>query len=112
MPIHDWTKVDAGIFHHFHQSWINALALALNQGRLPTDYYALAEQVAGGLGPDVLALESPSSSESRGGRNDSGGVLLEQAPPKAWLTAEFDMDKYAAKANQIAIRHASGHRVI
>jgi len=19
MPIHDWTRVDAGIFHHFHQ---------------------------------------------------------------------------------------------
>ena len=24
MPIHDWTRVDAGIFHHFHQRWIGA----------------------------------------------------------------------------------------
>jgi hypothetical protein len=21
MPIHDWTRVSAGIFHHFHQDW-------------------------------------------------------------------------------------------
>jgi hypothetical protein len=25
MPIHDWTRVDAGIFHHFHQQWIVAI---------------------------------------------------------------------------------------
>jgi hypothetical protein len=22
MPIHDWTRVDAGIFHDFHHAWI------------------------------------------------------------------------------------------
>ena len=22
MPVHDWTRVDAGIFHHFHVVWI------------------------------------------------------------------------------------------
>jgi hypothetical protein len=21
MPVHDWTRVDAGLFHAFHQSW-------------------------------------------------------------------------------------------
>jgi len=25
MPIHDWSRVDAGIFHHFHHGWIEAL---------------------------------------------------------------------------------------
>jgi hypothetical protein len=25
MPIHDWTKVDAGIFHAFHLHWIAAI---------------------------------------------------------------------------------------
>jgi hypothetical protein len=30
MPIHDWTRVDAGIFHHFHQSWIPEISRALN----------------------------------------------------------------------------------
>ncbi|MGH7193944.1 MAG: hypothetical protein ACREJM_10485 [Candidatus Saccharimonadales bacterium] len=35
MPIHDWTRVEAGIFHHFHVEWMGALARALNQGLLP-----------------------------------------------------------------------------
>ena len=52
MPVHDWTLVNAGIFHHFHQRWIGAISDCLNAGLLPPDYYALAEQVAGGLGPD------------------------------------------------------------
>jgi hypothetical protein len=54
MPIHDWTRVYGGIFHDFHHEWISTIKHALNQGLLPPDYYALAEQVAGGLHPDVL----------------------------------------------------------
>ena len=30
MPIHDWTRVDAGIFHAFHHDWITEIARALN----------------------------------------------------------------------------------
>ena len=56
MPIHDWTRVSAGIFHHFHQQWISAISNALNRGILPPEYYALEEQIAGGFGPDVLVL--------------------------------------------------------
>jgi len=26
MPIHDWTRVDAEIFHHFHHDWITAIS--------------------------------------------------------------------------------------
>jgi hypothetical protein len=29
MPIHDWTRVRAGTFHHFHQRWFAALGDAL-----------------------------------------------------------------------------------
>lgn len=53
MPIHDWTKVDAGIFHAFHHGWIEELARALNRGLLPADYYALPEQHAAGFGPEI-----------------------------------------------------------
>jgi hypothetical protein len=56
MPIHDWTRVDAGIFHAFHHDWITEIARALNRGLLPASYYALPEQLAGGLGPDILTL--------------------------------------------------------
>jgi hypothetical protein len=41
MPIHDWTRVDAGIFHAFHHGWIEELARALNRGVLPNEHYAL-----------------------------------------------------------------------
>lgn len=52
MPVHDWTRVDAGIFHAFHHSWIEEISRALNRGILPKGYHALPEQIAGGLGPE------------------------------------------------------------
>jgi hypothetical protein len=57
MPIHDWTRVEAGVFHHFHHRWIAAITDALNDGLLPPEYYALAEQQAAGFGPDILTLQ-------------------------------------------------------
>jgi hypothetical protein len=56
MPIHDWTRVDAGLFHDFHQDWTIELRRSLNAGRLPPDYVALADQRAGGPIPDVLTF--------------------------------------------------------
>ena len=50
MPIHDWSRVRANRFHHFHQTWTANLAAALNSGRLPPGYFALAEQIKGGPG--------------------------------------------------------------
>ncbi len=47
MPIHDWTRVDAGVFHAFHHDWITSLSAALNAGVPPPDYYAAAEQTMG-----------------------------------------------------------------
>ena len=44
MPIHDWTRVDAGLFHAFHHNWITTLSRALNSGVLPPDYFSLPEQ--------------------------------------------------------------------
>src|SRR5262245_65409977 len=48
MPVHDWSRIDAGIFHDFHHAWIEEIKRALNAGLLPVDYYALAEQQAAG----------------------------------------------------------------
>jgi hypothetical protein len=55
--MHDWTEVPDGIFQAFHHGWIWAISDDLNSGRLPRDYYALPEQVAAGLGSDVLTLQ-------------------------------------------------------
>ena len=49
VPVHDWTRVDAGIFHDFHHEWISEIKRALNRGILAPPYYALAEQIAGSL---------------------------------------------------------------
>lgn len=53
MPIHDWKRVPAGIFHDFHQEWSVALKHALN-GVLRPPYYALIEQASSGRFPDVI----------------------------------------------------------
>ena len=59
MPVHDWTRIESGICHHFHGRWIFAIADALNVGGLPKGYYAFAEQTMRTFGPDVLALHNP-----------------------------------------------------
>jgi hypothetical protein len=112
MPIHDWTKVDAGIFHHFHQAWITRLSDALNAGLLPPEYYALAEQVTRPFGPDVLTLQTNGSTGSNGGTKIAGAIALLEKPPKVRLVQESDMDKYAKKANRIAIRHVSDDHLV
>jgi hypothetical protein len=78
MPVHDWTRVDAGIFHHFHHDWITEITRALNRGVLPDPFYALAEQYAGGFGPDVLTLQDGREASSETIPVFDGGVLLRE----------------------------------
>ena len=113
MPIHDWTKVTAGTWHAFHLSWISEIQLSLNDGILPVDYYAQAEQIAGPLGPDVLTLqESNNDLPDSFNPSSNGGVALATAPPKTRIIAETEMSEYASKRRTIIIRHTSGDRVI
>jgi len=44
MPIHDWARVDADLFHHFHRCWTVSICDALNGGLLPTPFSALLER--------------------------------------------------------------------
>lgn len=100
MPIHDWTRAEAGDFHHFHQSWISLLAAALNSGGLPPGFIALAEQVTGRPIPDVVTLKSRSPS---GG---ASGVAIAPAPaPSARVIHKFERINYAKRADRIVIRH-------
>src|SRR5450432_2471602 len=102
MPIHDWTTVDAGIFHAFHHDWITEVSRALNRGLLPPEYYALPEQIAGNFGPDVLTLNvTPAPTETW----PSGGIALETAPPKVDLRIRSESGRYAAKAKAVVVRH-------
>ncbi|MGH7169327.1 MAG: DUF4058 family protein [Gemmataceae bacterium] len=106
MPVHDWTRVDAGLFHAFHQSWTIALCNALNAGILPPRYFALPEQRIRGPIPDVLTLElSPQTQEPP---DDSAGVGVAIAPPRARVTRRIEAKLYARKANRIMVRHRHG----
>jgi Protein of unknown function (DUF4058) len=113
MPIHDWTRVEAGTFHHFHHSWIEEIARALNRGLLPRGFYAMAEQITGHIGPDVLTLNRPPfiSLASESSPSD-GGIAVADAPPKVRFHAKAEVDLYASKAKAVVIRHRSGHKVI
>jgi hypothetical protein len=106
MPIHDWTRVDAGLFHAFHQSWIITLSRALNAGVLPPDYYALPEQSIQGPIPDVLTLKlSPDRDEPNGTRT---GLAVAVAPPRTRLVRHAEERIYVRKADRIAVRHRHG----
>jgi Protein of unknown function (DUF4058) len=111
MPVHDWTRVEAGIFHAFHHDWITDIARALNRGILPEDYYALPEQVAGGLVPDVLTLHAPDNGSPPPAVPD-GGVAVVEVPPQVRYHIRSEEDQYATRARAVVIRHASNHRVI
>jgi Protein of unknown function (DUF4058) len=111
MPIHDWTRVEAGIFHHFHHAWIDEIARALNRGLLPPEYYALAEQIAGGLEPDVIAPQRPTNGPPAAD-GPRGCVALATTPPKVQFRSRAEADFYAAKAKAVVIRHSSDHEVV
>jgi hypothetical protein len=112
MPVHDWTRVDAGVFHAFHHDWITYLSRALNRGLLPAEYYALPEQIAGGLGPDVLTLRRPGGNGAADAGTPSGGIALALVPPKVRLQMSPAANQYAVKAKAVVVRHVTGHRVV
>jgi hypothetical protein len=88
VPLHDWTRVDSGIFHSFHSAWVTHLKEILNGGMLPRDYYALAEQ-HGSLGvPEILTQHAPDTQSGR--------------PPLS----------YTAMRRTLVVRHVSGHRLV
>jgi hypothetical protein len=113
MPIHDWARVEAGIFHAFHHGWIEEMARALNRGLLPPDYYALPEQHAAGFGPDVLTLEAaPGDEGDESARAARASRAVALAAPKLQPVAETDMAFYRRKQKTVTVRHASGDRIV
>jgi hypothetical protein len=67
MPLHDWTKADDGLFHDFHITWLTRLVDALNDGLLPTGYFAMVAQHSGVYIPDVVTYASGNLPPRTGG---------------------------------------------
>ena len=108
MPIHDWTRVYAGLFHDFHQSWSIRIKDALNAGRLPKGMNALVEQRAGPKEPDVLTVDrwvsrSDLPSTERG--------LATMAPPTTRIVCKSSKEFYSDLANRIVVKHHLGRTV-
>jgi len=119
MPVHDWSRVTAGTFHAFHVAWVAELQRALNGGVLPEGYYAQAEQVAGDIIPDVLTLHHSGESSAFELREEfavaarSAVLTVSDVPPRVSVTATTsEAIPLALRQRHIAIRHASGDRIV
>ncbi len=107
MPVHDWTRVDAGLFHAFRFQWSSALLDTLNNGVLPPDHFALLEQRQSIRRPisriPFVATGSPGIV-----KDSHGGLAVAEAPPQTRLVRRSEADIYAAKADLITVRHRHG----
>lgn len=107
MPMHDWTRVDAGIYHAFHHSWIEEIHRATLR-LLPEDYYSLPEQQAAGFGPDVLTLKNDDNDQHL----SSHGGTATKARPITKLFQESPTEFYLRKQKSVVIHHVSGDRIV
>jgi Protein of unknown function (DUF4058) len=89
MPMHNWTLVEAGIFHAFHHHWVSAISDTLNAGLLARDYYAL-----------------PDDSIMHGQPVPTGDEF------ETRFMAESDDEFYRKKKSSIVVRHVSGDRIV
>ena len=102
MPVHDWTKVDAGTFRDFHTRWITHLTEAPNGGLLPDGYYAMSEQYGGGIIADIMTLQSPLPPAPPG----EGGIAVTEAPPRVRRKLSLSAAAVAMRRT-VTIRHKS-----
>ena len=112
MLIHDWTRVDAGVWHDFHLGWSVEIKRVLNGGLLPVAYYAQVKPQASRHAADIFAPERPSGKGNRSD-DDDGVMLTAVTPPRLNVERRADaVAAYAAKRRTIAVRHSNGDRTV
>jgi len=112
MPMHDWTRVDPNDYHDFHLTWIGMLKSALNDGRLPAGYIALAEHTTPPIVPDIITLSMPGRAGDQPPSLD-GGLAIATAPPKVRFAATTDGRKQTTVGRRrVAIRHARNRHLV
>ncbi len=111
MPIHDWTRVPSGLFHHFHQDWSIEIARTLNRSdRLPKGVSALVEQKSGPKESDVLAVESRSK-RTKFDSNGTATSVVTKPKPVTRFVRRTTAQTYSARANRIVLKHHLGRTV-
>lgn len=107
MPMHDWSRVQSGVYHNFHVLWLSAITNCLNAGLLPPNMFAMAEQIIGGPEPDVVTLQQNDILFSASGGN---ATTTTEAPPqpKTQFVIPVEVERYTAKANHVVVRHSLG----
>jgi hypothetical protein len=112
MPVHDWRRVEAGIFHAFHVAWIPELQKVLNGGLLPEGFYALAERHSSRPIAHLLTLHaSPALLEPLPLLPATGGTAVAEAPPRVRRRQTVE-PAALARRRTLAVRHVSGHRLV
>jgi hypothetical protein len=109
MPVHDWTRVDEGVYHDLHLSWNAALLKALNGGLLPSDYYALTGCGNGPLRPDPLNPAQPAERLPEAG--DLGELTAADLPEFAFRSSASG-NFYVSKRRTLHVHHEADHRVV
>ncbi len=119
MPMHDWTRVETYVYHHFHSFWLGEICRILNRGRvLPAGYYAMAEQVTRTMGPDVLTLQIPTNPllpQANGvvpGNPAATQIAVAETPPRVRMSGTAPPRTTGFKQKRIAIRHSSDDRLV
>lgn len=108
MPVHDWTLVDAGTFHDFHNTWIVEIKNTMNRGRLPGGYYMMSEQHFGRPIADILTLQEPDAPPPA----SDGGVAVLAPPRTSRRIVASQRASYRAARKTLTIRHVSRHRIV
>jgi hypothetical protein len=112
MPVHDWSRVDAGTFHDFHSSWIIHLKEVLNEGLLPDGYYAQAEQHTGRRRiADILTLQIGNAGPIR--PTEQGPVAVADAPAQlARKLVVRPPTSFRLAQRTLVVRRRADHRIV
>jgi hypothetical protein len=108
--MHDWTKVKAGTYHNFHVLWMSTITNQLNAGLLPVGFFAMTEQIVGRPETDVVTLKTNPQAKPVTNRGN-GRTTTAQSKTRFVFPIAPDQERYARKANRIAIHHELGEVV-
>ena len=87
---------------------------ALNAGLLPPEYYALGEQRAGDISPDLLMLRAENDESDAGANGGTAKVAVAESPPVVQIHQEAatELAFYLARQRSLVIRHTTGDRMV